>query len=67
MSTDDKSYYFDNSACASKLVHGKKRSIKVWIVKTIKLFKLGLKVHDLLSEIETGCLTSILAFCYNNK
>jgi hypothetical protein len=56
MSTDDISDHFHNSAGASKLVHGKKRSIKVWNVTTIKYIELGL---DLSSEITTKCMTAI--------
>jgi len=64
MSTDDKSYYFHNSTGASKLVHGKKKSIKVWNVRTMTYVKLGLRVQDLSSEIETKCLITISVFCY---
>ena len=64
MNTDYKSYHFRNLTGASKLVHGKKKSIKVWNVRTMKYIKLGLRVQDLSSEIETKCLTAISAFCY---
>ena len=56
MSTDDSSYYFHNTSGASKLVQGEKKIIQVWNAKTIKIFKLGLRVHDLSSEIQTKCL-----------
>ena len=64
MSTDDKSYYFHNLTGASKLVHGKEKNIKAWNVRTMKYIKLGLRVQDLSSEIETKCLTAVSAFCY---
>jgi len=37
------------------------------ILKIIKYFKLGLRVQDLSSDMETGCLTAISAFCYNKQ
>ena len=64
MTTDDESYYFHNSAGASKWRKARKRSIKVCNVTRIKYIKLGLRAQDLSSEITTKCLTAISAFCY---